>query len=237
MLHYFRFWRELRLLFENSKFDATQSGCTISVSEGNYDLFFFSFRLDFFNFDGCTISVSEGNYDQARFFQLWCSARNVALFPFLKGITTAAQSKLYIRRRPQVALFPFLKGITTHTPFAQARRRKLVALFPFLKGITTGVENYAKAWGFLLHYFRFWRELRPPSTMSATLSVFHKCCTISVSEGNYDLLLILQLYPPPNLVALFPFLKGITTFRDFKLSFKSLNGCTISVSEGNYDVE
>ena len=62
--------------------------CTISVSEGNYDLMKQSFLFAKSNFSGCTISVSEGNYDLVSATSTIAKNVVVALFPFLKGITT-----------------------------------------------------------------------------------------------------------------------------------------------------
>ena len=116
-LHYFRFWRELRpgqsgLIF---LYRLKLAGCTISVSEGNYDgaanIIFATPHT------GCTISVSEGNYDFKHkvFLHFTIRLQFVALFPFLKGITTNALSGFNYGHPIVgcVALFPFLKGITT----------------------------------------------------------------------------------------------------------------------------
>jgi hypothetical protein len=81
-----------------------------------------------------------------------------------------------------------LKGITTRKAISTLiSSSKKVALFPFLKGITT----------------------LPVITLS--FCIFHKCCTISVFEGNYDFKFQFYIYFLAVWVALFPFLKGITT--------------------------
>ena len=78
--------------------------CTISVSEGNYDDHFCKMgsagRLR------CTISVSEGNYDS---FSLLIpdGSGPVALFPFLKGITTKCLEKMGRKSRLLLHYFRF----------------------------------------------------------------------------------------------------------------------------------
>ena len=64
--------------------------CTISVYEGNYDLI--PRKLAFLHLPNsfcCTISVYEGNYDPiSAIFSMKSFLSLVALFPFMKGITT-----------------------------------------------------------------------------------------------------------------------------------------------------
>ena len=140
MLHYFRFWRELRHnLATIFLIYLSPAGCTISVSEGNYD---------------SKTRTWEGiPYFSLHYFRFW--------------------------RELRLTLFSFT--------FSHS--------FP------------------VLHYFRFWRELRLITCVDGNVTAVVPCCTISVSEGNYD--------PPKKFflflfwvvsVALFPFLKGITTW-------------------------
>ena len=60
----------------------------------------------------CTISVYEGNYDApisiSDIIPLW-----IALFPFMKGITTGFNDIFHFLYPRIIALFPFMKGITT----------------------------------------------------------------------------------------------------------------------------
>ncbi len=86
--------------------------CTISVSEGNYDTTMFFLYNYYKIIQCCTISVSEGNYDWISISIIIISFLNVALFPFLKGITTFIKFFKWFHCI-YVALFPFLKGITT----------------------------------------------------------------------------------------------------------------------------
>ena len=140
----------------------------------------------------CTISVSEGNYDFPGHCRMSRMRHTVALFPFLKGITTWPRYDVVLRCViVSVALFPFLKGITTRNNVGSCRKNREA----------------------VLHYFRFWRELRPSFGADHLATIFLICCTISVSEGNYDISPVC-LFPPLHLfVALFPFLKGITTYQ------------------------
>ena len=89
-LHYFRLWRELRLylLSYQSPKQSVQYHCTISVYEGNYDIIYkFNNHKPIYSFY-CTISVYEGNYDFPQFFKPLKGYIKIALFPFMKGITT-----------------------------------------------------------------------------------------------------------------------------------------------------
>ena len=94
-------------------FSISSSSCTISVSEGNYDRDAFT-TICYNEIMCCTISVSEGNYDnnvimlkitsfifQLHYFRFWRELRHSLLSPF----NSAEENS--------VALFPFLKGITT----------------------------------------------------------------------------------------------------------------------------
>ena len=92
---------------------------------------------------------------------------NIALFPFMKGITTcySCHHSPTLEIDTPIALFPFMKGITTRAeecpnPIAHIL---FIALFPFMKGITTFVALPKMCKHHLLH------------------------CTISVYEGNYDI--------------------------------------------------
>ena len=164
---------------------------------------------------GCTISVSEGNYDSISIIFISPPPSNVALFPFLKGITTGKRGLYLINLFLEVALFPFLKGITTSCsktktwegmPFSLHYFRFWRELRPVLPQIEGAVRCHN-----VLHYFRFWRELR--LTLNFTIIPSPKSsCTISVSEGNYD-----------------------CSSCHSSSGNASLSGCTISVSEGNYD--
>ena len=96
-----------------------------------------------------------------------------------------------------------------------SRTRENVVVSVVYKDLTAVLSSLsAVRIGFLfwlLHYFRFWRELRPSFGADHLATIFLICCTISVSEGNYDISPVC-LFPPLHLfVALFPFLKGITT--------------------------
>ena len=163
----------------------------------------------------CTISVSEGNYDYHNKLLSIIMVIVVALFPFLKGITTTSQTisgwdKL---PKPKVALFPFLKGITTNKK---------------------DEEDYSSS-SSSLHYFRFWRELRQQSKILVflyarivKLHYFRFWRELRRSNEVFCWWLI-------SIVALFPFLKGITTILIVSDETSPKICCTISVSEGNYD--
>ena len=135
-------------------------GCTISVTEGNYDLhsktFFFPYTFN----PCCTISVTEGNYD----FNFTLILTPPFSFCCTISVTEGNYDKAAGPRqgKPCVALFPLLKGITTKSCCKSNRQDFAVALFPLLKGITTKE---------ILTCYHF-RKLA--------------CCTISVTEGNYD---------------------------------------------------
>ena len=112
----------------------------------------------------------------------------------------------------QVALFPLLKGITTKKPLDPDTTNAVpVALFPLLKGITTrGGSLRQTFWASLpLHYFRYWRELRPNGMTSfknlkAIVALFPLLKGITTRQ-------LFQIYFNSIPVALFPLLKGITT--------------------------
>ena len=163
--------------------------CTISVSEGNYDR---PLRVELFSnraYARCTISVSEGNYDKTNSAHYRQRQNFVALFPFLKGITTKEPplnlplqiqgctisvsegnyDRIYLghfrmSHTRHVALFPFLKGITTH----QRVKKFFHSLIKISCTISVSEGNYDK---FIFTY---------------PLFSFNRSCTISVSEGNYD---------------------------------------------------
>ena len=66
---------------------------------------------------------------------------SIALFPFMKGITT--NYPFAHKEQMQIALFPFMKGITTILcPLKSMDIPLLIALFPFMKGITTCGQVY-----------------------------------------------------------------------------------------------
>ena len=138
--------------------------CTISVYEGNYD-HIVSIEVNGHSPSYCTISVYEGNYDLWTSISYWGMIHFIALFPFMKGITTSSSVQGSILSPCFYCTISVYEG--NYDCFSQS----------FLNQINT----------FLLHYFRLWRELR-----LGRLSACYKpqtCkhyCTISVYEGNYD---------------------------------------------------
>ena len=132
-----------------------------------------------------------------------------------------------------------MKGITTLSINSITTNLSTlsIALFPFMKGITT-FPNFLNPWRVILklHYFRLWRELRLGLIFSKNTFGYFSNCTISVYEGNYDRGKVLS-FPAQGIIALFPFMKGITTLiaSILWLSLMLFNDCTISVYEGNYD--
>jgi hypothetical protein len=133
-----------------------------------------------------------------------------------------------------------LKGITTARVTASICLGCIfnsVALFPFLKGITTSIGYLNKKNYCLLcctiSVFEGNYDFRSSANTHNYLRKLETGCTISVFEGNYDKNFICFCYF--HNVALFPFLKGITTPSKNSLISTISTRCTISVFEGNYD--
>ena len=135
----------------------------------------------------------------------------IALFPFMKGITTSILYNTHLYKiHILIALFPFMKGITT----------LIFPMLPIKPSIDCTISVYEGNYDALkkmftyiedniLHYFRLWRELR------------------LVKDISVD-----DLTDP---IALFPFMKGITTRGLCIIIVLTVIHCTISVYEGNYD--
>ena len=140
--------------------------CTISVYEGNYDIQKKPARsYDQAGLGYCTISVYEGNYDSNKLILMLIKSKWIALFPFMKGITT--------RIRP--SLLRMQQDYTDCT----------ISVYEGNYDFTRLVWIQDKRNG-TLHYFRLWRELRHCSEYLR----------------NSETL---------RWIALFPFMKGITT--------------------------
>ena len=114
ILHYFRLWRELRLPYNSiCCIDSEGEYCTISVYEGNYDqiLLFLSYHPPF---KYCTISVYEGNYDTTLLFFCFKLNSNCTISVYEGNYDPIAQFVAYSQMGCIIALFPFMKGITTN---------------------------------------------------------------------------------------------------------------------------
>ena len=179
-LHYFRFWRELRHYGRTLAVVILPNGsCTISVFEGNYDKFYYSAA-----FYIC--------YTSLHYFRFWRELRPdekfflsknsflVALFPFLKGITTFTKNNFAVSNFKNSCTISVFEGnydldcqlfYSLFSPSFSCTISVFEGNYDDKNLADISIKTYIR-----LHYFRFWRELRPESFRNfkkAELNVLH----------------------------------------------------------------